>query len=58
MLVLDIFCMSYVRGKVSEALLMSIAVRSVLCAGLGIFRDLRVCIVLALLGVLWLRVGL
>jgi len=38
MLVLNIFCMSNVRGTVSKALLMSIVARSVLCAGLGIFR--------------------
>ena len=38
MLVLNIFCMSNVRGTVSNALLMSIVARSVLCAGLGIFR--------------------
>ena len=38
MLVLNIFCMSNVRGTVSKALLMSIVARSVLCAGLGILR--------------------
>ena len=38
MLVLNIFCMSNVRGTVSKALLMSIVARSVLCTGLGIFR--------------------
>ena len=39
MLDLNIFCMSIVRGTVSKALLMSIlARRSVLCAGLGMFR--------------------
>ena len=38
MLVLNVFCMSNVRGTVSKALRMSIVARSVLCAGLGIFR--------------------
>ena len=38
MLVLNIFCMSSVRGTVSKALRMSNVARSVLCAGLGMFR--------------------
>ena len=38
MLVLNIFCMSNVRGTVSKALLVSIVAKSVLCTGLGIFR--------------------
>ena len=57
MLVLNIFCMSSVRGTMSKALLKFIVTRSVLCAG-WVCSDLRVCIVLALLGVLWLIVGL
>ena len=38
MLVLNIFCMSSVRGTVSKDLLMSFLARSVPCAGFGIFR--------------------
>lgn len=45
MLVLNIFCMSNVRGTVSKALLMSIVAKSVLCAGLGMFRPSCMCCV-------------
>ena len=37
MLVLNILCMSSVRGTVSKALLMSLVARCLLCAGLAIF---------------------
>ena len=38
MLAMFIFCMSCVLGTVSQALLMSIVARTVLCAGFGVFR--------------------
>ena len=38
MLVLNIFCVSSVCGTVAKALLMSNVAKSVLCAGLGMFR--------------------
>ena len=56
MLVLNISWMSGVRETVSKALLISIVARSVLLVRRR--SGLRVCIVLALLGVLWLSVGL
>ena len=41
MLVLNIFCTSAMRGTMSKTLLMCIVARSVLCAGLGMFRPSR-----------------
>ena len=45
MLVLNIFCLSDVRGTVSKALLISIVAINVLCASLGILRPSCMCCV-------------
>ena len=39
MLVLNIFCVSSVRGTVSNSLRICIVARSVLCADLGVLRS-------------------
>jgi len=43
MFVLQIFSISRVRGTVSKALLVSIAARSVRCAGFGVSRPSCMC---------------